>query len=118
MNGTYTNTNRTETIDLTLHPGCYAHFLVQYIDEIDHKSVDFDTSLQKLKYRVLEIIEPAYFNARAKAQFIIRLMSCQSKVAIYKQCFMSIKNAENYAVTPKEKAEYDLLLLEVAETVA
>jgi hypothetical protein len=110
MKQNYSRAKKTETIDLTRHPGCFTHFLISHMEELSYMSVDDSTSLAQLKAKVFEIIEPAYYNAEAKARFIMYIMASATRDIVIKRCMQSIANAKTFAVTPKEKADYETRL--------
>lgn len=116
-----TGTPNTEglTIDLTKHPGCYTYYLAANQKMLEAMSQDETTTVNEYKTIVFNMILDAYFNAKAKKEFIASFVYLQYKSQIYKRIDNAIRAA--YIFEPKtmeEIDEYNKLIDSLEQTAA
>jgi hypothetical protein len=83
-------------MNITKVNGAYAKELYEHITEIRNILKDTRTTVGDMRQAVLDIIEPAWINAKAKPRFKVYLCNCKTKLDIYTLCWNSIHKAMRY----------------------
>lgn len=87
-----------QTLDFTKENGCYSKELLNSNQLINEWYEDKNVSRDQFVQNILEVIAPAYYNAKALPKFKLTLQRLRTKDAVCTYCYNSILNAMGLGV--------------------